>query len=606
LFGLSRGLRIRCWSFETALFSIESGADKMSMREKAFSLCSIFLLLGSSMLALAACTQPQEADRAYRNGTIYTVDQEFSTASAFGVKDGKFIYVGDDIGLEAHIGPNTDVVDLEGKTVIPGLHDAHVHIRYGERELYPRTPDIRSGIGEWASVEEMQDVIRHALATGEGMRPGPEPRWIVLSGWMSDVWDPPVFRKELLDEAAPDNPVFISRYTHGSGANSKALELAGITRDTPDPDGGHIKKDENGEPTGEFVERAPPQLSRLIPPLPPLTDSERSRNLVDGTQLALASGLTTIHGASMTGYEEVQRRIDLYDQGLLKIRINEMVNESAAKTLGEPLNHEDKYFVRSVKAFADGALGSRGALFLEEYSDYPGFFGEPRQSEDQLAQSATELLRLGFNLRVHCIGDGANHVAINAFERALDATGIDGKDARFALEHAQVFIPEDIPRLLELGIVASMQPLHATEDMHFAEARMGAERLKYAYIWSDLIDLGVPLPTGTDFSVSPYNPFYTLHAAVTRQDREDNPPGGWIPEQAMTREEALRAATMAAAYTMFAEDDMGSIEVGKLADFVVIPVDYMTIPAEDIWKIEPEMTVIGGEVVYSRPVQGGN
>jgi predicted amidohydrolase YtcJ len=562
---------------------------------------AIGLAIVSALMALPGAGVAQEADRAFVNGIIHTVDASFSTASALAVQDGRFLYVGDDAGVRAHIGPNTLVVDLDGRTVIPGLHDAHVHIRYGERELYPRTPDIRTGLGEWASVERMQSVIRHALETGEGMRPGPEPRWIVLSGWMSDVWDPPVFRKELLDAVAPDNPVFISRYTHGSGANSKALELAGITRDTPDPPGGHIKKDEHGEPTGEFVERAPPQLTRLIPPLPPLTDFEISRNLVEGTQLAIASGLTTIHGADGVGYDEVQRRVKLYEIGLLRIRINEMASEQAATRLGQPLNLDDRYVVRSVKAYADGALGSRGALFLEEYSDYPGYFGEAVRSEDELAQSATALLRLGFTLRVHTIGDGANHVAINAFERALQATGIDGTEARFALEHAQVFTPSDLPRLVPLGIVASMQPLHATEDMHFAEARIGPERLKYAYIWSDLLDLGVPLATGTDYSVSPYNPFYTLHAAVTRQDRDNQPPGGWIPEQALTREEALRAATMGGAYVMHAEDVLGSIEVGKLADFVVIPVDYMTVPAEEIWKIRPDMTVIGGEVVYTRP-----
>jgi hypothetical protein len=575
----------------------------MKIRKKLSAFLFILLLLASITPSAAAAEAPQKADKVYINGNIYTVDEAFSTASAMAVKNRKFIYVGDDAGAEAYIGPKTYVFDLEGKTVIPGLHDAHVHIRYGERELYPRVPDIRPGIGEWASVERMQQVIKRCLATGEGMRPGPEPRWLVLSGWMSDVWDPPVFRKELIDEVAPDNPVFISRYTHGSGANSKALELAGITSETPDPPGGHIKKDENGEPTGEFVERAPVQLTKLIPPLPPMTDYEISRNLVEGTQLAIASGLTTIHGASMTGYDEIQRRIKLYDVGLLRIRINEMVREDAAKKLGEPLNHQNKYFIRSVKAFADGALGSRGALFLEDYSDYPGYRGEARQSEDDIAQSATELLKLGFNMRIHCIGDAANRIAINAYERALKATGIDGKKARFALEHCQMLTPEDIPRLAELGIVASMQPLHATEDMNFAEARMGKERLKYAYIWSDLLDLGVVVATGTDYSVSPYNPFYTLHAAVTRQDRNNNPPGGWIPEQAMTREEALRAATMGGAYVMFAEDTLGSIEVGKLADFVVIPVDYMTVPAEDIWKIKPEMTVIGGETVYTRPLE---
>ena len=575
----------------------------MNKIRRLSSILSLFVLLVSFILAPAACSAAQEADRVYVNGNIYTVDEEFSTASAVAVKDGQFIYVGDDAGVKDFIGPLTFVSDLEGKTVIPGLHDAHVHIRYGERILYPRIPDIRAAIGEWASVERMQEVIKRCLAAGEGMRPGPEPRWLVLSGWMSDVWDPPEFRKELIDAVAPDNPVYIRRYTHGSAANSKALELAGITRDTPDPSGGHIKKDKNGEPTGEFVERAPAQLMSLIPPLPPMTDYEISRNLVEGTQLAVASGLTTIHGASMTGYKEVQRRIKLYEVGLLRIRINEMVREDAAKKLGKPLNYNNKFFVRSVKAFADGALGSRGALFLEDYSDYPGYRGEPRRSEDEIAQSATELLKIGFNMRIHCIGDAANRSAINAYERALTATGIDGKDARFALEHCQVLTPDDISRLAKLGIVASMQPLHATEDMHFAESRMGPERIKGAYIWKQLLDLGVVVATGTDYSVSPYNPFYTLHAAVTRQDRDNNPPGGWFPEQAMSREEALWAATMAGAYTMHAENILGSIEVGKLADFVVIPVDYMTIPAEDIWKIEPEMTVIGGEAVYTRPVQ---
>ena len=272
----------------------------------------------------------QDADTIYVNGNVYTVDEAFSTASAFAIRDGSFIYVGDDAGARELAGPLTFVVDLEGRTVIPGLHDAHIHIRFGERELYPRIPDIRANIGEWASVERMQEVVRRSLATGAGMRPGPEPRWLVLRGWMSDVWEPPEWRKELIDAVAPDNPVFIIRYTHGSAANSKALELAGITRDTPDPEGGHIKKDVNGEPTGEFVERAPPQLTSLIPPLAPMTDYELSRNLVEGTQIALASGLTTLHGASSgTSYDDVIRQLKLYEVGLLRVRINQMVSIDA-------------------------------------------------------------------------------------------------------------------------------------------------------------------------------------------------------------------------------------------------------------------------------------
>jgi predicted amidohydrolase YtcJ len=564
-------------------------------------MCVCTLVLG--VLAPAALVA-QDADTVYVNGNVYTVDPAFSTATAFAISDGSFIYVGSEDGVQEHIGPQTFVVDLDGKTVIPGLHDAHIHIRFGERELYPRIPDIRAEIGEWASVERMQEVVRRSLATGAGMRPGPEPRWVVLRGWMSDVWEPPVWRKELIDAVAPDNPVYIIRYTHGSAANSKALELARITRDTPDPEGGHIKKDENGEPTGEFVERAPPQLLELIPPLPPMTDYELSRNLVEGTQLALAAGLTTLHGASSsTSYDDVMRELKLYEVGLLRVRINQMVSVEAAKRMGGPLNYENKLFVQSVKTLLDGALGSRGAHFLEEYADYPDFYGEPRSSEDVTTQTAIELLNIGFNMRIHTIGDAANRIALNAFEAALQQTGRNGRDVRFALEHAQVITPEDLPRLAELGVIASMQPLHATEDMHFAEARLGAERLKGAYAWSTLLDNDIVVATGTDYSVSPYNPFYTLHAAVTRQDRENNPPGGWRPEEAMTREEALYAATMAGAYAMHAEDVLGSIEVGKLADFVVIPVDYMTVPAEDIWKITPDVTVIGGEVVYTRPIE---
>lgn len=315
------------------------------------------------------------------------------------------------------------------------------------------------------------------------------------------------------------------------------------------------------------MERAPPQLLDLIPSLAPMTDYELSRNLVEGTQLAVASGLTTLHDAgSGTSYEDVQRELKLYEVGLLRVRINQMVNEEAAKKLGKPLNYENKFFVQSVKTLLDGALGSRGAHFLEEYSDYPEFRGEPRRSEVETTQSAVNLLNIGFNMRIHTIGDAANRIALNAFEKALKETGTDGKDARFALEHCQVLTPEDIPRLAELGVIASMQPLHATEDMHFAEARLGPARMEGAYVWKTLLDSGVVVATGTDYSVSPYNPFYTLHAAVTRQDRDNNPPGGWFPKEAMSREEALRAATMAGAYAMHAEGVLGSIEVGSWHD----------------------------------------
>lgn len=577
----------------------------------------VFAAALAFVFAGGAAYAAQTADVVYTNGNVYTVDQEFSKATAFAVKDGRFLYVGDDKGARAYVGSQTPVIDLCGKTALPGLIESHMHAAYIGNKLYPQTPDIRKEIGEWASVERMQMVIERCLETGEGMRRGPGEDWLVLKGWMADVWDPPVFHRKLIDEVAPDTPVFIYRYTHGSGCNTKALELAGIDGDTPDPEGGHIVKDDNGVPTGEFIEKAPKQLLELIPPERQRTDYEKSRNFVEGMKAAARSGITALQTASTTDMETLERRKNLAEADMLRIRVNDMVAFDTALELGEPMNVKDHYMVYSVKDFSDGALGSRGARLKEEYSDKPGYYGEwnikgvdisldeltAEKMEELFARMASELLFMGFNLRVHAIGDHANHVMINAYERALECTGVAPEDARFAIEHTQILLPGDKERLAELGIIASMQPLHATEDMHFAESRLG-DRIKNAYIWSDLLDAGVTIAAGTDFPVSPYNPFYTLHAAVTRQDRNNKPEGGWFPEQAMTRKEALRAATNAGAYTMFMEDELGSIEEGKLADFVVIPVDYMKVPAEDIWKIEPDMTVVGGEVVYDAKLDG--
>jgi len=548
------------------------------------------------------------ADKVYINANVITVDRmhNCTKASAFAVKNGWFIYVGDEAGVQSHIGPGTLVFDLGGKTVIPGLHDSHMHYRLGARELYPQTPDIREELGKWASVERMQAVIKDCLATGKGIRVGKDgQQWLVLSGWMSDVWDPPVFHRKLIDEVCPDIPVYITRYTHGSGCNTKALELAGITKDTPDPEGGHIKKDEQGEVTGEFVERAPQQLLDLIPPAPPYTFYEDARNFVEGQYLALKVGLTMVHEASQTSYNDAKKRLALYEGGIMLLRMNDMISPEAAKQLGAPINYNNRYINQTVKQLADGAMGSRGAWLLEEYSDYPGYFGEPRVTAEQIAELGTELIGIGYNLAIHAIGDAANRAVINGYEKALKNTGADPFKVRFRIEHCQTLTPQDIPRLAPLGLIASMQPLHAIEDMHFSPARLGSERIKGAYIWRTLLDLGVVVSSGTDYSVSPYNPFYTIHAAVTRQDRNNNPSGGWYKEQAMTREEALWSATWGGAYAAKMEDIYGSIEKGKLADFVVIPVDILdknAIADEDLWKIEVDMTVIGGEIAYKKPV----
>lgn len=312
-----------------------------------------------------------------------------------------------------------------------------------------------------------------------------------------------------------------------------------------------------------------------------------------------------IHEASSTGYNDIMRNLSLYEGNIMLLRINDMCSPDCAKQLGKPLNFNNRYIVQTVKQLSDGAMGSRGAWLLEEYSDYPGFFGEPRLTPQNIGDLGAELIDIGFNLAIHAIGDAANRAVIDGYEMALKNIGADPFKVRFRIEHCQTLTPEDISRIAPLGLIASMQPLHATEDQHFSPDRLGPERMKGAYIWSTLLDLGVVVASGTDYSVSPYNPFYTIHAAVTRQDRDNYPQGGFYKNEAMTRDEALWSSTWAGAYAAKMEDIYGSIEKGKLADFVVIPVDILdeeAITDEDLWKIEVDMTVIGGEVAYRKPV----
>ena len=566
------------------------------MKKKIFGILFISMLAVSLLMVPAAVATDGEADTVYLNGNIYTVDDTFSTASAMAIKGDRFIYVGSNAGVQEYIGPGTAVIDLNGKTVVPGLMDSHIHFSGVGTKLFSRDVDCY-----WLPLDELQAAIANAIATGVGLRPGPEPRWFRGSGYNDAIWDPPVAHKELLDVVSPNNPVYISRYCgHAGLANSKAMEIAGITDETPDPAKGHIVRDAEGHATGVFLERATRLITQHIPSWPPLTEEERRHCLVLGSQAVLAAGLTVVHDASGAGMSTVDRRSALYEEGLLKVRINNMLGSSTAESLGAPqIRYDNHYFLNSVKVSADGSLGGRGAALIEEYSDAPGYFGELKIDEDSFALQVAERLDLGFSTRTHCIGDLANRVALNAYERALEETGIAPEDARLCIEHTQILNVDDLPRLAPLGIVASMQEVHCTEDMLFAEDRLGPVRILGGYAWSSLLDTGVVIAGGSDYGVSPYNPFYGLHAAVTRQDRNNQPPGGWYPQECMTREEALRARTMGGAYVMFAEDILGSIEAGKLADFVVIDRDYMTCPAEDIWRIKVLMTVVGGEVVYT-------
>lgn len=567
------------------------------MKKKLSLLFALVLAVSLMIIPAGMVGAAEEADTVYLNGNIYTVDDAFSTASAMAIKGDSFIYVGSDAGVQDYIGPGTAVIDLNGKTVVPGLMDSHIHFEsVGQNILFPMVECWRTPLDELLSKIE---------ARADEVGPG---EWIIGWGYDETFWDPPVAYKELLDAVSPDNPVFMYRVCwHAGWANSKAMELAGIDAGgipTPDPEGGVIVRDAAGNPTGVFVEKAKNLITGIME-WPSPNEQELRDAMVVGSEAALAAGLTVVHDASRTGMEQVNRMKDLYEAGLLKVRVNDMLRPSTAIELGEAQFglYDNHYFLISTKVISDGSIGSRSAAMIEEYSDDPGNFGLLLIEEDPFALEVAELLDLGFSMRTHAIGDLANRVVINAYEKALALTEIAGEDARLVLEHAQHLDPVDLLRIAPLGIVCSMQEGDCITGMlappylqSTTELRVGPERMLGYAAWGPLLDTGVVIASGTDYDVFPYYPFYGMHAAVTRQNQLNMPPDGVNAELAMTREEALRSRTMGNAYAMFAEDILGSIEAEKLADFVVIDRDYMTIPAEDIWRIEVLMTVVGGEI----------
>lgn len=552
------------------------------------------LMLFSAVPAMAA---NETADSVYRNGNIYTVDEAFSTASAIAIKGDRLLYVGDEAGVEKYIGTNTKVVDLGGKTVLPGLVEGHMHV---------------TGLGEDMLVIDAfwkpKDVILAAVKA-EALKSDPG-EWIQGSGWMNTVWDDTSYpTKEELDEVAPDNPVFLSRACgHMGWANSKAFELAGVTKDTPDPQGGEYLKNADGELQGCMTDTAMDPISSIIPDF---TVEEQRQALLMAQEQLFSYGLTSAMdaGNSVAVYENVYS--PLYESGELKLRVYGMISldslegVSAEYIKAHPIDNENyenlfnnHLSLRCVKMFADGSLGARSAAMLEEYSDRPGHSGNYLYTQEQVDPIVKLAYDAGYQVATHAIGDGANHQMINAYEAAIKAN--PREDHRLRIEHYQIVTPEDMDRTIALGILPSMQTTHATSDMLVAEDRMGAERLKGAYAWRTLIDKGTIIPNGSDAPVELVNPYHGLYAAVTRTNRLGEPKGGWHIEEAMTREEALRSFTNWSSYAEFNEDIKGSLEAGKLADFVVIDRDVMTCPAEDIKDTQALLTVSGGEVVYTK------
>ncbi len=551
------------------------------------------LLLALVLGAARLC--PGQSAVVYHNATIYTADPQRPTAQAFAVRGESLIAVGALADVRARAGEGAAEMDLGGRTVLPGLIDAHGHMAgLGAFGL---------GVLELSGAASLGDVVRAAADAAGNKETG---EWVLGGRWDHESWSERVLPSNReLSAATPDNPVWLRRVDgHAGIANARALALAGITRETPSPAGGEILKDEAGEPTGVLVDNAMSLVESKIP------SGARGRGedlLLKAQELCLSAGLTGVHDAGVSpGEIAVYRR--LAGEGKLKIRSYLMVSgpfalawfEENGPITGPVLN------IRAVKLYMDGAMGSRGAWLLEPYADRPlDSEGEPYAG---LAVGDTEFVEAvarhavqkRYQVCTHAIGDRANREVLDAYERALRVPGMTPRQLnhRFRIEHAQLLNFDDMPRFAEMGVIASMQPTHCTSDMRWVEARVGPERSKGAYAWQNLLAAGARIAGGSDFPVESHNPFLGFYAAVTRQDAEGNPEGGWNPQERLTREQALAMFTLWAAYASFEEEMKGSLTPGKLADFIVIDRDIMACPPEEILATRVLRTVIGGETVY--------
>jgi predicted amidohydrolase YtcJ len=530
------------------------------------------------------------------HGNIYTGDPAKPRAEAVAVSGEAIFAVGSNAEIEALKESGTQVIDLAGRFVMPGFNDAHVHLASGgQAQLEVNLEGART-------IEEVQQRIRARLAE---VKPGEWPReWIVGRGWDHTLWPDKEFpNRRQLDAVSKDHPMI---FTHISGhvavANSKALELAGVTRQTPNPSGGEIEHDASGEPTGMLKEGA--AMALVYSKVPPLTHAQRRRGI--GLALAEAArfGVTSIQDDSVRGdgaWENFLVYKELLREGKLTLRITEWLPFEETLPGLEELRREggatDSWLrTGALKMVTDGALGSRTAAMLAPYSDDPSTSGILTIDPEKLKQMAVERDRAGFQLNFHAIGDRANRISLDAFAAARAANG--PRDRRDRIEHAQVVAPEDFARFAELGVIASMQPSHETTDMRWAEQRVGPERAKGAYAWATMLKHGVHLAFGTDYPVETINPMRGLHACVTRELPEGGPAGGWEPQEKISLDECIHDYTVDSAYGEFQETRKGRIAPGMFADMIVLSADLTKIPSAEILKTKVLQTIVGGRTVF--------
>ena len=551
------------------------------------------LSLAVCSIAILGAQAPNPPTLILHNARIYTVDSRNTVAEAVAIAGDRITRVGKETEVLALKGASTRLIDVRGATIVPGLHDAHAHVVGLGASL--QDVDLRGT----RSFEEVVGRVRRRLANA---RPG---EWIVGRGWDQNDWaDKEWPTHDLLSAATADHPVYLTRVDgHAGIANRKAMEVAGLGRTTTDPPGGRILRSADGQPTGVVIDGAQALITSAMP-------NVGRQQLEDQIQLADRElrrvGITTVHDAGADG-DTVEAYKHLIDAGTIKTRLYVMLRGSlrelspffARGPLVDYANH--RLAVRAVKIYADGALGSRGAALLEPYSDEPTTSGLLTTPPDEVYAQTVAAAKAGFQVGIHAIGDRANRQVMDLFERVQGE--VPGARAlRMRIEHAQILDAAEIPRFAKLGVIASMQPTHATSDMPWAPARIGNARVEEgAYVWRKLLDSGAVLASGSDFPVEDANPLLGLYAAITRQDSAGKPPGGWTPSQRMTRDEALASFTRQAAYAAHAETLTGSIETGKLADLLVLSKDIMRVPPSDILTTTVRMTIVGGETVYQTP-----
>lgn len=546
-------------------------------------------LLTVSPAAIAAA---QPADLIVTNARIYTVDENRPVVDAMAIRAGRVVFTGPERLALTMKGPNTQVLSLNGRTVIPGMIDAHVHLLNLGNSL--RNVDL-------VGTATYDEVVARVAERAKTIRPG---AWILGRGWDQNDWPDTRFpTHEALSRAVPNHPVLLTRIDgHAALANADAMKAAGLTAQSQDPSGGRIERNPDGSPTGVLIDRAMGLVSQSVP----AATKDEVKSAVQGAIKEVNRwGLTGVHDAGVgraviDAYEELAR------EGKYDLRNYVMVaNDDAAidyylqRGVQNGL-HDSRLWIKAIKISADGALGSRGAALLEPYSDDPKNSGLALVPPGRVKNVAVKALRSGFQLNVHAIGDRANRTVLDEFEQALTEAPV--ADHRFRVEHAQIIHPDDIPRFAKLGVIPSMQASHQTSDMYWAVNRLGPTRILGGYAWRSLLNTGVIIPNGSDFPVEKVNPLISFAASVSRQDARGWPAGGWFPEQRMTREEALKSITLWPAFAAFMEKEVGSLEPGKLADFVVLDVDIMRVPPELILQADVLATYLAGKAVYQKPI----